>query len=169
MEPDKTTGVTSNDPSRKGRWRLWIVLTVLMAVAIAAFAVFRAAYYGRKIYERPGFRFTALSCGNSVEIPMIAGPGGAQVPGTPVQGVTSRTWRADGVLFLEAVLIENCATPPKEGDFAIQGNTISLSYRLKDSGTSTTCNCPYRLSYEIAGIPRADYRIDFPASGKGLP
>ena len=69
--------------------------------------------------------------------------------------------------------------PPKQGDFTISGNTISLTYRLapppvfevegKAVPMLAACNCPYRLTYEVAGLARADYRIDFPVSGKGVP
>jgi hypothetical protein len=131
------------------------------------------------VYERPGFRFTAERCERSAEAPTISETGRVQIPGVPAEGIQSRTWRADGSLILKAVLIENCGTPPKQGDFAISGNAIFLTYRLapppvfdvegKAVPMLAACNCPYRLTYEIAGLARVDYRIDFPVSGKGVP
>jgi hypothetical protein len=153
-------------------------LAVLLTAALGIYAVLRS-YLGPTVYEKPGFRFTAARCERSVEAPTISAAGGVQIPAAPAEGIRSRTWRADGSFILEAVLIENCGTPPNQGDFAISGNTISLTYRLapppvfdvegKAVPMLAACNCPYRLTYEIAGLARADYHIDFPVSGKGVP
>lgn len=152
-------------------------MTIAGATAVGVYILF--LNFAPTVYEKPGFRFTAGSCGHSIEIPKVKGPKGIEIPGTPAEGIRSQTWRADGTLFLEAVLIENCATPPKLGDYTVKGNMISLSYRLapppvaKIDGKSViglaACNCPYRLTYEITGVPRGDYSVDFPGSGKGLP
>ena len=167
----------ASDASPNSRW-WWLAIPVVMVAASVGVDVFDR-YAGPTVYDKPGLRFTVGSCERSADIPGIEGPKGAQNPGIAAEGIRSRTWRPDGTLVLETVLIENCITPPIEGDFAIKGNTISLSYRLtpppvhqiqgKVVPMLAACNCPYRLTYEIAGIPRADYRIDFPASGKGLP
>jgi len=132
----------------------------------------------RTIYEKPGFKFTADSCGRSVDISKIQAPGGLEVFGTPAEGVRSQTWRGDDTLFVEAVLIENCATRPSAGNYTVQGDRIALSYALhqpvaniegKSVPIRTACDCPYRLTYEITGLPRADYRVDFSRSGRRLP
>ncbi len=161
----------------KRRWGIWAALIVVIATAVGTYAFIR--WSGPTVFEKPGFRFTALSCGQSVEVPKITGPKGIEMPGTPAEGIRSRAWRDDGTLFLEAVLIENCGTPPREGDYTINGNTIALSYRLeappvykldgKIVPMLAACNCPYRLTYELSGIPRADYHVDFPATGKQVP
>lgn len=178
MRQGETPSASPGDATPKRRWRRWVVLTVVGATAIGVY-ILLLLNLGPTVYKKPGLRFTAGSCGHSIEIPKIKGPGGIELPGTPEEGIRSQTWRADGTLLLEAVLIENCATPPKQGDYTIKGNTIYLSYRLapqpvvnidgKSVPMRAACNCPYRLTYEITGIPRADYRVDFPASGKGLP
>jgi hypothetical protein len=178
MDSNAPPTATVVEASSKRHSLRWIVLTVLLAAALGIYAVLRS-YFGPTVYEKPGFRFTAQRCERSVETPTISGPGGVQIPGVPAEGIQSRTWRADGSLVLEAVLIENCGTPPEQGDFATSGNTISLTYRLapppvfdvegKAVPMLAACNCPYRLTYEIAGLARADYRIDFPVSGKGVP
>ena len=178
MERNATPAATASDASSKRYSLRWIVLAVLLAAALGIYAVLRSGL-GPTVYEKPGFRFTAAKCERSVDTPTISATGVVQIPGTPAEGIKSRTWRADGSLLVEAVLIENCATRPEQGDFAISGNTISLTYRLapppvfdvegKAVPVLAACNCPYRLTYEIAGLARADYHMDFPVSGKGVP
>jgi hypothetical protein len=169
MELEKAPGATRSGASRKVRWLPSTVLTVLVAAAIGAYIVDRSAYR-TSVYERPGLRFTAEHCGRNVEVPKITGPRGVQIPSTPAEGIRSRAWRADGTLFLEAVLIESCGVPPRQGDYVIKGDTIYLSYEMaKLEGARALCNCPYRLTYEISGIPRADYQVDFPGTGWKIP
>src|SRR5690348_11866716 len=112
----------------KDRWRQWAFPVVLVAAGVAVYVFDR--YAGPKVYDKPGLRFTAGSCEHSVAIPGTEEPKGVRNPGIATEGIRSRTWRPDGTLVLETVLIENCITPPIEGDFAIKDNTISLSYRL---------------------------------------
>ena len=133
-------------------WRRTIIWSAISLVTVSAFIYWRVQA-GRVVYEKPGFRFTSASCGGLAEFGQS-------------NSIKSHSWRTDGALLIEGAVIATCGAGPTEGEYVVSGNNIFLTYgRSSPPEAMAACRCAYPVTYEIAGLSRAEYQMILSSRG----
>jgi hypothetical protein len=157
----------TQEQSAKKRWSGWkIALLIALGVVLIPVTIFAAIViighyrYSRPVvYERPGLWFESRVCKD-----------GSWTPGQPKTVVVSHSWDADGALSIEARAVEGCSRRPIRGEYALKGNTVSLSYSTNiPEGMEVACECMFDMTYRISGIPRAEYHLTITRTATNVP
>lgn len=122
------------------------------------------------VIERPGLRLTASLCEEAHSALPPPTPS-QETPkwNPPEEGVKSIVWRDDGTLQVVALMVENCGARVIDGGYSVRSGTIYLAYQTKVDGLPAACNCAYRLTYDISGVPKSNYEVNFPKTGMSVP
>lgn len=67
-------------------------------------------------------------------------------------------WDASGTLHVSTVAEANCSTSWMFGDYSIRSNTVFLEYQAIVP-VGALCDCPHKVTYRIAGLPRTGYEV----------
>jgi hypothetical protein len=69
-------------------------------------------------------------------------------------------------------MVENCDVRVTDGGYSVRSETIYLAYQAKSNVSGlppAACNCAYRLTYNISGVPKKNYEVYFPTTGMKVP
>lgn len=75
-----------------------------------------------------------------------------------------KDWTAKGALVVEALVPVNCAYMIGEGDYRAAGSVLTLKYATynpRKDKMAQACLCGHRVRYEITGLPKRDYTVEF--------
>lgn len=67
-------------------------------------------------------------------------------------------WERANIARVSAIAESNCGTSWLFGDYAVNGNTLTLEYQAVVR-KYYLCDCGYRVTYRIRDLPRRDYAI----------
>ena len=76
--------------------------------------------------------------------------------------IVSSTWVDTNTLRVKAVATPGCGTSWLFGDYLLNGNRLTLSYKAIMVGV-LACKCGFPVEYEISPIEKADYEISLVA------
>jgi hypothetical protein len=107
---------------------------------------------------------TLAGCFQAVEKPVLEFSTGECTrdmdPYTPPEaGVLETIWEDGNTLQVNGFVKTYCGGAEISGDYAIDGDDITLFYTITTPGPVTSCLCTRGVSYRIAGLPRGEYRI----------
>jgi hypothetical protein len=85
--------------------------------------------------------------------------------GDGMDRVISSEWLSDDRLIIKGIVNPNCATTWLFGDYRINENSLSLIYSPV-SMYFMACVCSHKVEYEISGIERKEYEIQFLEEGE---
>ena len=78
----------------------------------------------------------------------------------PREGVLEMNWVTDSTLQVAAFAKTFCGGAQINGSYQLdQEGKLVLGYKVTTAGPVTTCNCPHRLTYRIAGLSKGNYDI----------
>ncbi len=76
----------------------------------------------------------------------------------PWAGILNQTWKDQNTLVVNCYVKTFCGGAAITGDYALDGNNLTLKYKIEVGDTVTSCMCPHQLVYEI---PNLDNSINY--------
>jgi hypothetical protein len=77
----------------------------------------------------------------------------------PAAGILESIWEDETTLRVNGFLKTYCGGAEITGDYALNGDIITLFYAIATPGPVTRCLCARGVRYRIAGLPRGKYQV----------
>ncbi len=75
-------------------------------------------------------------------------------------GVRGKTWLNDTTLSVKAYVSINCAENITYGTYELNGNNLTLEYKVQSPNTLTKCMCAREVNYKITALDKMEYIIE---------